>query len=149
MMSLPFSIMTFSSVPVVCSNSPFLKRMSASQEKLLWYISFSLPKTSEVHLLSPDIGIEALAPIFIEHEGVGMIDNGAESVVDKVPSNEKAQSKSNQGYDGDPFLPWVLGCLPWMVDFTFLHPSRTEVFLVLLLVMDVDSRGILGSAQGC
>lgn len=110
----------------------------------------SVPKASEVHFLGPDIGIEALAPILVEHECVGVIDNGAETVVDKVPSDEKAQSKPDQRNDGDPFLPWVLGCLPGMVDLALLHSPRAEVFLVLLLLMDMNGGRILRGAQrGC
>lgn len=36
-----------------------------------------------------------------------------------------------------------------MVDLTLLHPSRTEIFLILLLVMDVNGGRVLGGAQGC
>ena len=67
-----------------------------------------------------------------------MTNDSSEAIIDEVPSDAKAQSKSDQRNDGDPFLPWIVGRLPWMVDLTLLHPSRTKVFLVLLLVMDVN-----------
>lgn len=136
-------------MPVVCSNSPFLRSsVSKPVTKVLWPRD-RLPKASEVHFLGPDVGIEALAPIFIQDEFVSVIDDCGEAVVDEVACNGKAQSKSDQGYDGDPFLPGVLGCLPRMVHFTLLHPSRAEVFLVLLLLMEVNGRGVLGGAQWC
>ena len=79
-----------------------------------------------------------------------MIDNGAQAVIDKVCSDEKAQGESNQRNDGYPFLPRILGRLPWVVDITLLDTSGAEVFLVLLLVMEVNGGGVLGSAQrGC
>ena len=78
-----------------------------------------------------------------------MIDNGAQAIVDEIASDSEAQRQPDQGNDGDPFLPWVLVCLPRMVDIALLHPSRTEVFLVLPLMMKVNGGRILGSAQGC
>ena len=99
-----------------------------------------IPKTSEIHFLGPDIGIEAFAPILVKHKCVGVIDNSAETVVDKIPSDGKAQSKSDQRDNGDPFLSRVFGLLPGMINFFLLHPSRAEVLLVLLLVMEMNGR---------
>ena len=106
--------------------------------KVLRHGDRNAPKASEIHFLGPDIGIEAPAPILIKYKFVGMIDNRAEATVDEIPSDAKAQSKSDQRNDGDPFLSWVLDCLPRMVDLPLLHAARTEVFLVLLLVVDVN-----------
>lgn len=78
-----------------------------------------------------------------------MIDNRAQAVIDKIPSNSKAQSKTNQGNDGDPFLPRIFDCLPWVIHLTLLHSSRTKVFLILLLVVNVNGRRVLGGAEGC
>lgn len=108
------------------------------RKKVLRSRDCNIPKASEIHFLGPNICIEAIAPILIKHKCIGMTDESSKAVIDKVPSDGKAQSKSDQGNDGDPFLPWIVGCLPWMVNLTLLHPSRTKVSLVLLLVMDVN-----------
>lgn len=118
--------------------------MSASPSEGMWLEDCNIPKASEVHFLSPNSSIETIAPILIEYKCVGVIDNSAEAVVDQVPSNGKAQCKSDQRDNGNPFLSWIFACLPRMVDLTLLDPSRAEVFLVLLLVVDVNGRGILG-----
>ena len=99
-----------------------------------------IPKASEIHFLSPDIGIKAFAPILVEHKFVGVIDDSAETVVDKVPSNGKTQSKSDQRDNSDPFPSRVLTFLPRMINFFLLHPSRAEVSLVLLLMMEMNGR---------
>ena len=114
--------------------------MSASEKLALWLKHCDLPETPEVDFLGPDSGIEALAPIFIQHQCISVIDNGAQAVVDEIASDYKAQRKSDQGDDGDPFLPWVFLCLPRMVDIALLHPPRAEVLLILLLMMDVNGR---------
>lgn len=100
----------------------------------------NIPKTAEVDLLGPDIRIETLTPILIKHQGVGVVDNGAETIINEIAGDGKTQSKSDQGDNGDPFLPWVFLVLPRMVDIPLLDPSRAEVFLVLLLLMEVNGR---------
>ena len=114
--------------------------MSASEKMTSWVRNCDLPKTPEVHFFGPDIGIEALAPIFIQHQCVGVTDNGAQAIIDEIASDYKAQGKSDQGNDGDPFLPWVFLCLPRMVDIALPHPPRAEVLLILLLMVDVNGR---------
>ncbi len=117
---------------------------------VLWPRQCSIPETSEIHFLGPDLGVEALTPILVKDQCVGMIDNGAQAIIDEVASDSKAQEKSNQGNYGDPFLPWVFDCLPRVVDLALLHTSRTEIFLVLLLMVDVNGRRIFRGAQrGC
>ena len=117
---------------------------------VMLFRDYHVPKASQVHFLGPDIGIETLAPILIQHQLVSVVDDGAQAVIDEVCSDEKTQREPNQRDDGDPFLPRVLGSLPWVVDLTLLDPSGAKVFLVLLLVMEVNGGGILGSTQrGC
>lgn len=84
---------------------------------------YNIPKATEVHFFGPDISIETLAPILIEHKFIRVADDSAEAAVDEVASDAKAQSKPYQWNDQDPFLSWVFGCLPCMVNFTLLHPS--------------------------
>lgn len=66
-----------------------------ARKKILWPRECNIPKASEVHFLGPNIFIETLAPIFIKHKCVGVTDNSAEAIVDEVPGEGKAQSKSN------------------------------------------------------
>lgn len=105
---------------------------------MLWFRLCDIPKPSEIDLLGPDIRVETLTPVLIKDQSVGVIDNGAQTIVDEIPSDSKAQSKSDQGDNGHPFLPWVFLILPRMVYLTLLDPSRAEVFLVLLLLMEMN-----------
>ena len=115
---------------------------------MAWSRECYVPKPSKVDFLGPYIGVEAFAPILIEDQCVGVIDNRTEAVVDEVPCDGNAQGEPDQRDDGDPFLPRVLGGLPRMINVTLLHPPRAEVLLVLFLVVDVDGRRVLGRAQG-
>ena len=121
--------------------------MSASGQTVRWFRQCNIPETTKIDFFGPDIGIEALTPVLVEHQSVGVIDNGAQAIVDEIASDSEAQGQSDQGDNGDPFLPRVLVSLPRMVDLALLDASRAEVFLVLLLMMKVNGGRVDGSAQ--
>lgn len=49
----------------------------------------SIPKATEVHFFGPDVRVETFAPVFIENEGVGMVNNGGKTVIDQIAGEGK------------------------------------------------------------
>lgn len=123
-------------MPVVSSNSPLLEEQSVTHSKNARH--FCLPKATDVDFFGPYSIIEAIAPVLVKDELVGMMHNGPESVIHQKAGKAKPKSKAYQGNDSDPLLLRVFLCFPWLLQGTFLDSPRTEVVLTLFLVLEVD-----------
>ena len=137
MCSRPSLTKTFSSVAVVCSNSPLLcadpgqskgesNRGGRGKEE-------NIPEAAHLHLLRPHLLIKPARPVLVEHHAVVVLDDAAQAVPDEEARDAEADEDAEHRQDRHPLLLGVLLLEPGLLDLALLDAPRVEVALAALL----------------